>query len=322
MYSYSDIRYVHLEMSTRCNAACPGCPRNLCGVDILEDYPLHSMTLSEAKTIFAPDFLKQLHVILINGNLGDFVLAKDGMDIIRYFREQNPKLDIRLNTNASARPDIWADLAKLKVTTFFCLDGLKGTHELYRLQTSWDLVIKNAKSFIEAGGVAYWKMISFDHNQHEIEECRALSKELGFKDFQLVDHGRDHFPVFNQKKEFLHTVGNKTEVVDFTTVYNKFPKDNNNDVYDITPKKINCKVKTIKSVYITATGEVYPCCWLGFYPREKVHYGNSQIVPLLPENNNANVVGIEQAIAWFNLVEQSWSSDQLYICNNVCGTTQ
>ena len=56
-------------MSTRCNAACPDCPRNLRGVDLVDDYPVHDMTLDEAKTIFTPEFIRQLQVIQINGNL-------------------------------------------------------------------------------------------------------------------------------------------------------------------------------------------------------------------------------------------------------------
>ena len=77
MLSYDNIRQVHLEISTRCNAACPGCPRNLCGVDILDDYPLLDMKLEQAQKIFPRDFLTQLDRILINGNYGDFVTARD-----------------------------------------------------------------------------------------------------------------------------------------------------------------------------------------------------------------------------------------------------
>ena len=47
MITYQDIKHVHLEISTRCNAACPDCPRNLRGVDVVEGYPLHDMRLDE-----------------------------------------------------------------------------------------------------------------------------------------------------------------------------------------------------------------------------------------------------------------------------------
>jgi len=325
VYSYLDIKTIHLEISTRCNAACPGCPRNLCGVDVVDDYPQHDMSLNEARTIFQPDFLKRLDNILINGNLGDFVTAQDGMKIVEYFLEQNPNLHISISTNASARPDIWSRLGQLGITVLFCIDGLKDTHNLYRQQTNWDMIIKNAKKFISAGGYAVWKMILFDHNQHQVKQCQELSKQLGFKTFRLVDHQRNAFPVFTQKKIFSHDIGEHTQTRTWNNKFQNWQECRENDKIDpvVEPKKINCQVQTAKSLYISATGEIYPCCWLGFYPRQMIHLGNSGIKKLLPENNNANQIGIEQSMSWFDRVEQSWQGNQqLTQCNTICGITE
>ena len=321
MYSYSDIRHVHLEISTRCNAACPGCPRNLCGVNVIEGYPLHDMTLAEAQRIFVPEFLQQLDAITINGNLGDFVTAQDGVDIVQYFREQNSKLKIEISTNAGARPDIWIKLAKLKVKVFFCIDGLASTHELYRRQTNWQTVIDHARSFISAGGCAIWKMIAFDHNQHEIEQCKKLSQELGFDQFVLTDHGRSDFPVFDHKKTYLYSIGQPTHSIEFKELYNQYLDSTTNGYIEpIKTSDIQCQVSKKKSIYITATGEVYPCCWLGFYPRTMWATGNSQVIPLLPvAGNNANQIGIESAMQWFGQVEKSWTSEPLAQCKINCG---
>ena len=324
MYSYSSIESIHLEISTRCNAACPGCPRNVCGVDIVDDYPMHDMSLTEAKTIFQPEFLKQLKQIQINGNLGDFVTARDGLKIVEYFLEQNPNLYIEISTNGSARPDIWTRLGELGVTVYFCLDGLEDTHNLYRQQTSWHMIIDNAKKFIAAGGNAIWKMILFDHNRHQVEACRELNWRLGFKGLEIVDHGRNQFPVFTQKKEFSHDVGQHTQSRKWADKLQNRLECQENDKLDtpVESKKIDCLVKKQKSLYVTATGEIYPCCWLGFYPREMIKTGNPGIKKLLPENNNANLIGIEQAMVWFDQVEKSWAeSNQLLPCNSVCGIT-
>jgi len=88
--------------------------------------------------------------------------------------------------------------------------------------------------------------------------------------------------------------------------------------------KIDCYTKRVGEIYITATGEVYPCCWLGFYPRSNNgNPGNHQIRKLL-EENNANTVPVEQAIGWFNKVEDTWQLDsvksgKIYTCNETCG---
>lgn len=320
MHSFSDIRHVHLELSTRCNAACPGCPRNLCGVDIVEDYPLHDMSLLEARKIFSPSFLKQINHLNINGNLGDFVTARDGLEIVRYFRESNPKLTIEISTNASARPAIWEELAHLNVRVSFCIDGLKNEHELYRQQTNWDMVIDNAKKFISAGGRAIWKMIKFDHNIHQIDDCRALSKDLGFHRFNLIDHGRNAFPVFDQKQNYLHDIGDHTQPREFKVVFERYQDSRTNGYSpEIISKEIGCWSEKNKSIYITATGDVYPCCWLGFYPNTMWHLGNNKIKELLPESNNSLDQGIESAMSWFDAVEQTWANKQLLQCNRVCG---
>jgi sulfatase maturation enzyme AslB (radical SAM superfamily) len=278
------------------------------------------MSLDEAKNIFSPAFLQQLNSISINGNLGDFVTARDGLKIVQYFREQNTKLKIIISTNAGAQPSIWPNLANLDVEVLFCIDGLANTHELYRRQTKWSTVIDHAKSFIQSGGNATWKMVVFDHNRHEIEQCRDLSNQLGFRYFKLIDQGRDAFPVFDQKKNFLYSIGQHTQPVDFTELHQLYVDSTTNGYIEpVETDNIQCQVQTKRSVYITATGEVYPCCWLGFYPRTMSKMGNEQIVQLLPENNNANQVGIAGAIQWFNNVEDSWSTDPMVQCKINCG---
>ena len=319
MYNYTNIRKVHLEISTRCNAACPGCPRNLCGVDVIDDFPLYDMSLPDAQAIFTSAFLKQLDAILINGNLGDFVTARDGLAIVEYFLAENPQLNLSISTNAGIRSDVWKRLAELGVVVHFCIDGLEGTHELYRQQTRWATVVENAKQFINAGGTAHWKMIRFDHNEHQVDQCRALAKEYGFAVFDFVDHGRSDFPVFDQKGMFQHNIGSHTLPTQFEKILWVHHEGMDSPVTRPETKNISCEVAKGRSVYITATGEVYPCCWLGFYPRSMYHQDNKRIAELLPGSNNAKEVGIAAAIKWFNRIEESWHSDQLIPCATYCG---
>jgi sulfatase maturation enzyme AslB (radical SAM superfamily) len=225
-----------------------------------------------------------------------------------------------ISTNGSARPLVWHELAKLDVNVIFCIDGLANTHELYRRQTDWQTVINHAQSFISAGGCATWKMILFDHNQTEIEQCRTLSQELGFNQFLVVDHDRSDFPVFDQKKTYLYSIGQPTHSTNFKELYNTYLDSTiNGYVEPIKAESIQCQASKKKSIYITATGEVYPCCWLGFYPRTMWATGNSQVIPLLPANNNANQTSIESSMQWVDQVEKSWASEPLVQCKINCG---
>jgi len=339
MVDYHLIRSVHLEISTRCNAACPMCPRNLSGYDTDLGYPIHDMRLDEAQQIFTPNFLKQIDNLLINGNFGDFVTARDNLKIVKYFVEQNPTIRIEISTNASAKPNMWSELGSIpNVLVGFALDGLADTHSLYRRNTDWNLTISNAKKFIAAGGRAKWRMIQFDHNRHQREDCRKLSQELGFQEFEEVYDGRDASPVYNRQGNHIYTIGSKPINYPKTAIeYDEWTKvgahpDARKQEYITLKSKttVDCYAKRFSEIYITATGEVYPCCWFGFYPKLPfAHAWQSdkfQIAEMIEGNNNALEVGIEQAVNWFNNVEQSWKKEtyqegRCFTCDEVCGSS-
>lgn len=319
MINYSEIREIHLELSTRCNAACPGCIRNLYGVEtpaITDGYPLCDLKLEDIKKIFPAEFIQQLKLFLINGNYGDFVTARDGLEVIKYLAEINPTMEIIVSTNGSARTGWWSELGKIpNLEVQFCLDGLKDTHHLYRRNTNWDLIIANAKTFIAAGGRATWKMIKFDVNEHQIESCKTLSKDLGFSDFLLFDHGRNYFPVFDYSGEYLHSIGGHPES-SFDQVLMKHREGEHHVPLQVT--SVDCYAKNSKSIYVCANGEVYPCCFLGIYPQMSKMLHGQEIAPYV-KNNNALQHGLQHAIEWFSDLATTFQKDQLYVCKLNCG---
>lgn len=333
MISYSEIREVHLEISTFCNASCPLCPRNFRGYPFNDGYPELNLTLENARVIFSPVFLKQLTRIRINGNYGDIVMNPEAVDIVRYFREHNKDLIIQISTNGSARnKTFWQDLAAANAEVLFCLDGLEDTHHLYRQNTVWRTIIKNAKTFIGAGGRATWKFVKFDHNVHQLEECRQMSMELGFVQFFTVDHGRNIGPVFDQHGNHTHVIGKYTGSTEFKVLFHK-KKTDQVLIEDIAnareaKKMLSCYTTTGKSIYIAANGDVSPCCWTGFYPTTygtgEYHQAvNSQLAPLIAKNN-ALEHSIENCIQWFDAIKQSWNhtnyhQGRLIVCDDNCG---
>ena len=317
MIVYKDIRNVHLEISTLCNANCPWCPRNFWGYEFNGGYPELYLTLDNAKKIFHPNFVKQLDIIRINGNYGDIVMNPDAIEIVEYLRNHNKNMDIKISSNDGARNGEWRkQFAKLNCTIFFALDGLADTHSLYRQNTVWATVIKNAKAFIDNGGQAVWQLIKFKHNEHQIEECRRLSKQMGFIRFKLIDGdgGRDTAPVFDKDKNLTHVLGNYTGETDFDKLFASKTQD---DILleDVIPGKVpseslTCETITDKSIYIAANGDVSPWCYMGFYPQTygKGSYhqaANGQLLPLIFENN-AIEHSIEHCIQWFSTVEKRW----------------
>ena len=346
MLKLSEIRHLHVELTTRCNARCPMCVRNYRGFDYNSGYPLCELSLKDFKKIVTPELLAQLiapepevngfipivytnKCVTFNGNLGDFASAKDALEIVEYITQHN--VPVMINTNGSVRsPDWWAKLAMPGVTVGFAIDGLADTHSLYRQDTDWHRVIAHAKAFIDAGGVAQWRFIPFDHNRHQIEECRQMAADMGFLSFDNIYDGRDNRPVFTRTGEYSHQIGKDTRpdhivpdikswLESHITWYDaktmKHPKD--------TPElDIQCQHKRAREIYIAADGSVYPCCYLGFYPKSMHHPGNKELAPLVMENN-ALEYPLEHCLNWFNKVEESWDQPSIregrvYQCITTC----
>lgn len=330
MLKLSEIKRVHLEISSVCNARCPGCPRSLFGYPHNNGYIEHNMTLNEAKVIFK-DIIKQLTHVRINGNFGDAVSNNDTPAIVEWMFEQNPSLYIQISTNGSAQnAKFWERLGKTNVAVEFCIDGLENTHSIYRQDTDFNKIILNAETFIAAGGVATCKMVIFDHNRHQIDEVKKLVLGKSFLRFTAIPNSREQFSSYDKK-------GNLAHVIHFTepTIFKELNVRNNTDVLleDIIKNKtvkscINCVTKSLSEIYISSVGDVYPCCFLGFEPKT---YGrgryyqaaNSQFKDWLTRNNAVKYT-IDECIEWFNQVEDSWKKQsyeggRLVICDDACG---
>ena len=326
MIKYKDIRHVELELSSYCNANCPLCPRNLFGYPYNTGYTAKHLTLAEVKQILDPKFISQLDSVTFEGNYGDPLMNPELLDIVDYINKP-----IEIFTNASMQTKtFWEKLAKAKTTVYFALDGLSDTHSIYRQKTDYNKIIANATAFINAGGSAVWKMIKFDHNEHQIIDCEKLSKQLGFKKFILVDHGRNSGPVFDDQGNLTRVLGDftgSTELEHYIDII-----DNGDmfieDIWDKPKNNISCQTIKAKSIYISSEGEVYPCCFMGFNPRK---YGkgrwhqpvNEQINELL-EPNNALERPLQECIEWFNNIPACWNKKtyedgRLIVCDASCG---
>ena len=210
------------------------------------------------------------------GNLGDPIVARDTLEIFKYFREHNKDMWLSMNTNAGAKnEEWWRELAKVfgrMGAVIFSVDGLRDTNHIYRQGVVWDNVERNMQAFIDAGGRARWDFLIFEHNQHQVKEAEALAWEWGCEKFIAKKTGR--FITADSKKKESHQAVNRkgketTELKKPDAKYqNKalskqdalLEKYGSMDAYyDVVP--INCKVKDEGNLFITAEGLAMPCCW-------------------------------------------------------------
>lgn len=344
MYNYEDIKTVHLEVTQNCQANCPMCDRNMNGKGVNPHIDLNELTLEDCKIIFTPDFIKQLNTMYMCGNLGDPIIARDTLEIFKYFRQHNSDMWLSINTNAGARNETWwTELAKTfgrMGSVIFSVDGLQDTNHIYRQGVEWTNVERSMKSFISAGGRARWDFLIFEHNQHQVECANTYSKILGFERFQAKKTGR-FITQDSKKKESHQAVDRKGNI----TAQIKKPKHEYqnsalkkqdlllekygtmDNYYDVVP--IRCKVKEEKNLFITAEGLALPCCWTAgrmykwWHKDPKVE----QIWDFIPDKSVLDArQGLRKVFETgiFEDVERSWSKDscvdgKLKVCAMKCG---
>lgn len=314
MYKIEDIRDIHLELTSKCQARCPMCPRRINGGVLNPLMTLDEITLEQFKSWFSVDFIKQLDSLFMCGNLGDPIVAQDCVKIFQHLRETNPNIRLSMNTNGSARSwHFWKKLAELNVHVRFGIDGIIDTHELYRVGTDWVKIIDNARLFINAGGEATWDMLVFKHNEHQVDLCREMSEQLGFKKFQAKHTSRFKDGKFNVLDEQGRTVN-----ILYPT---ELSKSHTSKVLSIVPAEIQCKAQKYKQLYISSNGVVSPCCWLDFswqLPNQDNRVDYMDAIGMFPSLNENTLEEIFNS-GLFKKIEDTWAVKPLIECSKQCG---
>lgn len=285
-FDFKNIEGLHLELTTKCNANCPMCSRNYKG-KTHKNLKLVELSLKDCKTILPVSFIKQLKLISLCGVYGDPICCNDIKGIVKYLYSCNPKLHIDLYTNGSMfNVEWWTDYAKIlkkyNGSVIFGIDGIGAISQLHRCNTDYNKVIENAKAFISAGGNAQWDYIVFKHNEHQVDDARCLSKQLGFKTFQIKKTSRffknlyesdpkldstisnyGKHPVFNSEGIITHYLELPEQLIYRNSTENQFfdrikKYGSINKYLDIV--KIDCQALKTKGIFISAFGEVFPCC--------------------------------------------------------------
>lgn len=317
MYNLENIKEIHIELTSKCQARCPMCPRRVNGGMLNPLINLTEVDIDTFKKWFSPEIIKQLRSFLFCGNLGDPIIAHDCLEILEYLKETNPDISLSMHTNGSARTtEWWTRVANTKTHVVFGIDGLADTHHLYRISTDWNKIIENARAFIQAGGIAEWHMLAFKHNEHQIEECERLAKEIGFSNFSVKHTSRFTEP----KMHVIDDLGYTTHIL--------YPTQKS---LDMIPKAkeaqcekspvIHCKAKKYSQIYISADGTVSPCCWLDFswiLPRQTSRIDYMDRIGEFPNLNKQSLTEIFES-GYFRKIESTWNNDPLKECSKQCG---
>jgi len=202
----------------------------------------HHLTMDQILRVFDKEKIQQLDKMFMCGNYGDPAAGKYTLDIYQEFRNINPDIVLGMNTNGGLQSTVWwhhlgTMFNQPQDYVVFSIDGLEDTNQVYRKNVNWRKLMSNVEAYISAGGSAHWDMLIYKHNQHQVDACEQLARDMGFQWFRAKVSKRG----FTDRLE--QPIGWKS------------PK--------VVGTKIDCHALNEQSIYIDAQGRVSPCCWLG-----------------------------------------------------------
>jgi MoaA/NifB/PqqE/SkfB family radical SAM enzyme len=300
MWTTDTLDWIDIELTSFCNIKCKGCFRVLSDYadDILNKTYLDLDTIKER---FQKEMFPNIKIINFCGSVDEPCSHPQFHEIIKHFADWNCHINIA--TNGSLRTTKWwtelADILPSNHKVVWGIDGSDELSEVYREGSSFKKVEQNYRAFIAAGGKANWQFISFEHNEHQLEEAREKAKQEGFKEFKtIISHRKDTGGVKHKKVETQES------------------------------NCISCKYANQKRIFVNHMGNVIPCCHLNAkmleYPVSRKH--KDKFEDILEQQDymsdiNLTNVSVDQAIngkVWTD-IKESWTSDnRIPRCEQVC----
>lgn len=337
---------VQVDVTSHCNARCPGCVRTLNTDKTVKnrnkDLDLVHFNVDMWRDLCLGDDgfkrFKHFNELVLNGTWGDPCMFAGLPDMLKLFASEYPHATINMHTNGGAQNETWwYNLGKQLSThphaVIFAIDGLEDTHSLYRVSTVYDTVIKNARAFIEGGGSARWTMTVFNHNQHQVDQAQKLATAYEFKRFQAR---KSHTAYMNVNDEY--EISN--DAVSGDIYRNVRAAGHNNRVKfvpigsrpELPETDSQCQWYSDGAIQIDAWGTVWPCCHtapfavlynaenLNGYWIEEVDYISKN--PDMLTDRSLTSKSLYQILTddWYTTkLEEQVESASLIICEKYCG---
>jgi MoaA/NifB/PqqE/SkfB family radical SAM enzyme len=325
----------HIELTDKCNAGCPMCPRtdalNFCKPNREKVFNVE-LTLDDFRQHFTDEFCGRTSEIVFGGAYGDPLAASQLLEIADHLTARGVRLAVATN-GGLRKPDWWRRLGEVMKRTGSRLelhiDGLADTNPLYRVKTNYDRIIQNAEAYIATGARAEWHFIIFRHNQHQIDEAFRLSREMGFAQFTLIDtirfSGGDRYEYRMPGGETRHLEMPTVKAADFQTsgegvaVIERPLQAVGDNPTEAGTNGIDCKSAANNQPYISAHGQVSACCWVTGSDEEAAFFKSHGLAPERYNIRNRPLQEILQDEPFAALYARAWSADSLKTCRHKCG---
>jgi len=298
MWKTETVEWIDIELTSYFNINCTGCLRqqsdNVSSI-LNKEY----LKISDIKKWLNKKDFPSIKIINFCGSIDEPTSHPEFFEVLEYFKTWNCHINIA--TNGSIRTENWWKKLALLLrdcshNIHFGIDGLNGLSEKYRVNSNYDKVKKNFRSFISNGGKAIWQFIVFDWNEHQIEDAYNFSVDEGFIGFRKI---------YSHRK----TSGEKKI-----------------DRYE--SEEIECKYAKQKRIFINHLGNVIPCCHLNSETLEilaaekiKTNYGELFLKHGKQLETNLKYQKINEVIEgqFFEDIIKSWSTkNPIKKCHTTC----
>lgn len=294
------INSIHVEVTDRCNAECPACPRSY-GGGYVKPYVKNQELSIEYFKLLGKDFCSQIHWWNFCGTKGDPSSAQDLFEILEFLLECNPYTRIDIRTNGGARNEkFWNRVGTLFENTngvvVWSIDGWKDTNHIYRKNVKWNKVWENLLAYTSTGAKSIWEFNKFKHNIDDLPIVESFCKKKNITLLVRDPYGFEDIGIMNAEtgyKKSIRTmpVYNKVDDENAILAYEILPHnadeldlvsdhDKNVSVNDFNPGfynksnwydlknhdvQISCEVtqdEDRQEIFLDSDGMIMPCCYI------------------------------------------------------------
>jgi len=309
----SDIERLQIELSNRCNAACPLCPRYELPENLINNTSVDIQHIIRCLEKDPWDNLKKIHFC---GNYDEPTVHPHLLDICEWIIVNMPNINISISTNGGTRDtQFWQSLGKLsrnnRLRVYWGIDGLEDTNHLYRKNVDWNKLWNNVMSYNAAGGYSTWQFIGFSWNNHQLETIIDNHKKWGFNDIKVVNSWRDISEDDNTN-------------FDLTTIF-KDEEIKEKLKPEIKSSTTKCKAQYSdsdlgKSLFLNFQSLITPCCYSGDYmtlPKFTEKLNNySMYNHSIVYNNISDILSHDMFYDLNNMIRNQKNE----VCNEYCRT--
>ena len=326
---------LHFELSTRCNAYCPGCPRYVNSSTVLNPNLLQdNVSLEQFKSWCSPELLNnRVKRLMFCGNYGDPIANPEIVEILDYaVTHLNKDAYIIVNTNGGlGSTKQWKAIGNIlknnnKYQIFFSVDGLEDTNHMYRRGVLWDRIDANIRAYTSTGAKGMWDYLIFEYNKHQLEQAKAQCKDWGLQDIRFKkpygffwDNKYYKRGVYDKDGKLLYKLSITPDAID--TV--KDTVDINNPIrvkQTVEQKKFSCK--SLQSwgteLMVHVDGTVFPCCYIGDLYNRYVEDSSKQELKSLFNMDHMKLQNksFDSILNYFDSI--MWKTFTPGICNKEC----